>query len=284
MVTAGRTALCLIAEDGLFNRVRRAILAAGLLPIRAAGHDVRTAGGQPHVAVMIYDAEGRDLETMIDTVRQWRRVYPGRPILLYHPATPAASTLVGRLTPLPGVSARARVPGLSSEEQQLTNLLKALAVWGPELVVRGVIGAMRRIMPVPVEAFVDALANRLETGGTNAPQVSKVAKGAGLTAWAVSRACRKARLPTPEHLIQWLTLIYVIALAEWEHLSIAQAAARVGVADRYVRKLRASLLPDVGRLTGTVAPEVLPDAIMRFARACGFTRDEAAVLAERLIA
>lgn len=131
---------------------------------------------------------------------------------------------------------------------------------------------------------MDALLERLEQGGDGPPAVAEVAGRAGLRTWVVLRACRAAKFPASERVIEWVTLIYVIAVAQAERLSIARAAARVGVSGKYIRSLRASLLPETPRLTGALATDVLAHAIARFAEACGVPREQATAAAERLIA
>ncbi len=283
MTPSRRVALCLIQDDAVFQRVSRAALAAGLAPVRAKAHDERTAADQSNAALMIYDLEGVEAQAASDIVRLWRRLHPRLPVVLYHRGGLANTAQVGRLTNLARVSARMQVPGLVSEERELAALFNELVCCGPELIVRAAIGAVRRTPPA-IDAFVEGVLDRLKGGGLGAPEVGKVAMRAGLKAWEIGRALRGAKLPTPERLIEWLTLMYVVSLADCEGWSVAKAAAQAGASPRHIRKLRASLLPGVPRLARRTAGAVLPEIIRLFAVECGLDRDDAEKVIEQISA
>ncbi len=276
-----KTALCCIADDAVFHRVQHAASAARLRPVRIPTESLLVSA-QEDVVVLIYDLSHPAPEVATDVVRTWHGLHPRHPVLLYHPATIAAAALIGQLTPLPGISARIQMPGLADEERQLARQLSELVSRGPELLVRAVLNVVRPTASAPIRVFVEALIEELARKRAGAPEVRAIAARGNLKPWVVRRECRAANLPPPERLVGWLTLIYVVALAAWEHLSIVEAAAKAGVTDRHIRKLRATLLPEIERLTGTRAPAVLPQVIARFAEASGLSSERAAVAAEKL--
>lgn len=284
MRTSGRIVLCHVADDAAFNRVNQAIIDAGLQAIRLGVPSQEPVAIEARVVAIVYDLHGPDPEASVDVVRRWRRLHPKVQVLLYHAPTAAAAGLAGRLGQLPGVAARVQVPGLPGEERQLAKLLTELVSSGPGLMVRAIVTVLCPRAPAPARVFIESLIDRLEQGGIGAPEVRNVADQGGTKPWRVARACHAAQLPTPERLIEWLSFLYVVAAAEWERVSIAKAATTVGVSGRYIRKLRASLLPDVARLTGAVAPDVLPHAIMRFGQVCGLSQEQATAAANRLTA
>lgn len=284
MTPSRRVALCVIRDDAVFQRVSRAALAAGLSPGRADSHDERALTDQRNAVLMIYDLEGVEAQAASNIVRSWLRLHPSLPVLLYHRPGVVNAGLVGHLSNLARVSARMQVPGLVGEEHELATLLRELILCGPELVVRAAMGAVRRTLPPAINAFLEALLDRLGGGGVGAPEVGTVATRAGLKAWEICRACHRASVPKPERLIEWLTIMYVVALADLEGLSVAKAAAQAGTSPRHIRKLRASLLPEVLRLTGRTAGAVLPDVIRLFAVECGIDRDDVEKVIEQISA
>jgi hypothetical protein len=176
-----------------------------------------------------------------------------------------------------------QVPGLVGEERELAALFKELVCCGPQLIVRAAVGAVRRIPPA-IDAFVEEVLDRLKKGGVGAPEVGTVAKRAGLKPWEIGRACHAINLPTPERLIEWLTIMYVVSVADCEGLSVAKAAAEAGISPRHIRKLRASLLPGVQRLARRTVGAVLPEIIRLFAVECGLDRDQAAEVSQQISA
>jgi AraC-like DNA-binding protein len=163
-------------------------------------------------------------------------------------------------------------------------LVRELLAHAPEQLIRALSNIVHPVAADTIRVFVDLLLERLDYGGDGAPVVSSIARGAGLSTRVVRRACRAVGLPTPERLVEWVTLIYAIALAQWESVSIARAAARIGVTDKYVRGLRALLLPDIPRLDAAVARDALSLAMIRFAEVCGLGSEQAVAASEQLMA
>lgn len=204
-------------------------------------------------------------------------------MLLYYRPTMEVAPLVGELATLGGVVAWAQTPNLLDESRQFAQLTRQMLSRVPHLLVRAVLDTIRPAAPAAVGMFVDALLYRLERREGGAPGVADVAARSKLKPWAIRRACRVSSLPTPEPLIEWLTFIYVVALADWERTSIAQAAARVGLTEKYMRGLRVHLLPQVSRLAGTLSEYILTRAIMGLAEACGLQRVEASAATQHLM-
>lgn len=279
---AERTVICCLADDALFNRVSSALAGQGLQTVRWTHADEATAARLPDGVALIHDLDAPGGGIAADTFHDWRSAHPGRPVLLYYRPTMEVAPLVGELATLGGVVAWAQTPNVLDESRQFAQLTRQMLSRVPHLLVRAVLDTIRPAAPAAVGMFVDALVYRLERREAGAPGVADVAAEAGVRPWAVRRACRAARLPTPEPLVEWLTFIYVIALADWERISITQAAITVGLTEKYMRGLRVHLLPQVSRLAGTLSEYILTRAIMGLAEACGLQRVEASAATERL--
>lgn len=282
MSTSEKIVICCLGDEA-FSRVSSAAPGLGFQFVRSSRDEVRKTPNRPNVVAMIYDLEAPSPEIAADIIQHWRSVYPTRAILLYYRPSAYVAQLVGAVGHLPGVVTWAQTDSSPNERHDLARLLRALLSRTPELLGRALVNAIHTSASATVKVFLEALIDRLERDGAGAPAVSQVASRAGLKTWAVRRACRAARFPTPERLIEWLTLIYVIACAEWQRISIARAAGSVGVSDKYVRKLRASLLPEIQRLTGSAARDALAQAILRFSEECRLPPERAAALAKQLV-
>lgn len=197
--------------------------------VRITLDEAQTMARRPHVVSMIYDLAAPTPEAAVDTVYRWRNIYPRRPLLLYYPPSVATAGLVGQLGHLPGVIAWAQAPNLADEGGQLGRLVRELLARTPDLLIRTLMNAIRPTVPAAVTTFLDALLNRLERGGEGVPTLSDLADQRGFQSWRVRRACLSTALPTPELLIEWVTLIYVIALADWDGQSIARAGEGGGL-------------------------------------------------------
>ena len=84
-------------------------------------------------------------------------------------------------------------------------------------------------------------------------------------------------------MVEWLTFIYVLQLARQEALSVAGAAKRTGLDERYVRQLRAKLLPDFPELRRPLPPHAVTHAMMRVGEECGLSRDQATDAVRRIV-
>jgi hypothetical protein len=276
-----KVVICFFADDAAFARVKSACAEEGLRAVRSTQGD---GSDLVDIVAMIHDLECSEPSTPLEAVQRFRQLHPRRPILLYCRASKATAGLVGRIGSLPGVAACIQTAHLPDERIVFGRLMRELISQTPQFAVRSLINAVRPSAGAAVDGFVDALLDRLEEGGEGVPLVSIVAARAGLRSWVVWRACHSAGLPAPERLIAWIILIYVIALAESDGQSIARAAAKVGVSDKYIRQLRASLLPDVLRLTRAVARHALTHAVVRFAEVCGLSPHRAASVAQGIVA
>ena len=213
---------------------------------------------------LVHDLSDADSDEAGDLLLRWRRQHPGCPILLYYPSGSRYARLAGRMSLLPGVAGRLQRPGNPGEETELAAFLREFLRGRPELRIRAVLADLRPEVPRVAMALIETLLTRLQRGYGGAPQVDDLARTAGLSVPAVRQACRLAGLPGPSRLVRWVTLIYILALAEGQGLSIAWAADRADLADSYARKLRRALIPEVQRLTGAL----LPAAVALFRAEC----------------
>jgi len=281
---AQRLVICCIADDVLFGLVSGTVAEEGLVAVRCTEDEVPTIAPEANAVAMISELGAQGAEITLGIVHRWRKLRLRRPVLLYYRPDVEAAGVVGQLAQLAGVLAWARDPNPTEERHQLACLVREILSRTPAILVRALINAIRPMAGVAVSSFVDALVDRLERNGDGAPLVTEVAARADVKVWVVRRACRRAKLPLPERLIEWLTLIYVITMADWESVSVARAAATIGVSDKYIRRLRASLLPGIPQLRGALSGGLLATAVRMFAEACGLPHEQATAAAERLTA
>ena len=277
-----RVVVCWLLPD-VFPRVRAALLEQGLQAVPTPTDEMPTNTPRRQVVGMIYDLGVTGNQNAVDVIYRLWSLYPGRPVLLCYEPNVATASLVGQLARLRGVVAWARVSNPTDEARQLGKLAGELFASAPSLRLRALLNEMHPKMPIAPFATLEALLDRLEQGGDGAPMVSELARKAGFNLWQVRHACRIASLPAPQLLVEWVTLIYVIALADRDNKSVARAAADAGVTEKHIRTLRARLLPEIQRLSRSLAHGVLPHAIAKFAEACGLPDDRAAAAAEHLL-
>ncbi|GIW52740.1 MAG: hypothetical protein KatS3mg081_2095 [Gemmatimonadales bacterium] len=232
---------------------------------------------------MIYRPDPRRSENAPLVVTRWKTFYPARPLILYLERGPYRASLAARFGRLPAVVSWTAESGtIEQQAPVLAEATAALVAKVPEMLIRELMDLATRGTPSGLIGFVEALLDRLRQGGIEAPTVADLATRCHLPIWTIRRACRSSGLPLPERLVEWLNLIYVLAVADWEQISVARAAAQAGLSTKYVRGLRRKLLPDVTRLSKSRRRETLFAAIERFARTCGLPRPQAADVAARL--
>jgi len=273
-----KAVICCIASGAALNRITAVCEAEGWRVIAGTQLIPSTLS---HVVAMIHDLECSDA---VDTICGFRRSYPGRPVLLYCRPTAIAAEIVSRLSRVSGIATWVQTRDSKNEHVLLATLLRHLISQIPDFSIRTLFTFIRPRAPVCVVAFVDALLDRLEDGRSGAPHVSEIAWRCGFGPWVVRRACQSALLPAPDRLIRWVTLIYTIALAESEQLSLARAALKIGLNDKHIRNLRSSLIPQVSRLAGSGAHDALAHTVMRFATLCGLAYEEANAAVSKMLA
>jgi hypothetical protein len=284
LAQADHIALCCLTDEVVFAQVRRACASLKLHAVRLPLSVALSPKAAPRVALLIYDLEGSPPRVALDVVHRLRSLYPSRPLLAYVKPGRLAAGLAARLGRLPGVTTWAQLPDAPEDVDTLRRLLRGLIAQAPDLLIRTLTAVLLHQSPARMLwRFVDALLARLAQGEPGAPPVADIVERAKPHARALRRTCRAARAPGPERLTEWLTFIYVIATAEWEGVSVARAAATVGVSARYVRQLRASLVPEIPALRGTLAHYALTHAIMRLGEECGWSPQQAAQAAGRIV-
>ncbi len=78
-------------------------------------------------------------------------------------------------------------------------------------------------------------------------------------------------------------MIYVLALADWERLSLAGAIRRAGLGRKHVQRLRRRLVPQTAGLRADTASDLLARALGRFAGELGLPRERRALLIAHLL-
>src|SRR5574341_646946 len=280
-----RIVLCWLADDAAFGRVRSACATLRLRAMRISQNNAGKAEPSASVVLLVVDLESAEPWAALDIVHHLRASHPSRPLLAYFRRTQVTAGLVARLTRLSGVATWAQLANDPDDVRNLGRLMRGLLGQTPALVIRTLTSVLLHGVPGDrLWAFVDALLARIEQGEQGAPVVAEVAERARLKPWVLRRACRAVSAPTPERLTEWLMFIYVIALAESQRLSVARAAATVGVTEKYMRQLRASLVPEIPQLRGSLAHYALTHAIMRFAEECGMSEVQAVDVVRHVVA
>lgn len=284
MAETDRIVLCCLADIAAFRRITSACTRLKLHAVRISGLEGSTKPRSGVVCLFVYDLECSEPRIGVNIVRQFQIHYPTRSVFLYYKHTSVAAELVSRLGQRLGVTARAQLPGSSDEVAQLTRFIRGLIMDEPELLLRRLTQVLLHQSPRDtIWRFTEALLVRFEAAEPGAPRVEQLAEHADLRPWRLRRACRSAPAPNPERLAEWLTFIYVLQLAQWECISVARAAHRTGLDERYMRGLRARLLPDFPSLRRPLIPHAVTRAITRLAEECGFIAREATDAVRRAV-
>jgi len=232
---------------------------------------------------LVYDPAGAPAEEARRALGRWQARCPARPVLLYCSPRTVDTRLLAELASLPGVVAYLRQDPSAEAVHHLATLLRSLLAQRPGLLLSALLAGLRPNPSARLQAFVAALVQRLAHGGPHAPTVRSLATEAGLTAWQLRRECRGAHLPNPERLVEWLTLLYLLALAAGERISLARAASRASLSAKYLRQLRRRLLPGIPVLRGQPAGELLTFALDHFARSVGLAPEHRARLVAHML-
>ena len=115
---------------------------------------------------------------------------------------------------------------------------------------------------------MDAVLSHLHSSPGRPPKVEALAQRAGLRLRALERVMRRAGLPPPKRLADWITLLYVEVMRAQGHATSA-AARRLGLLDGDLYRLRRRLLPDLSWRGHGSLPAHLDLAFARLTRECG---------------
>ncbi len=262
-----RVVICCLPHQAL-EQLQSAFAQRGMPIAQISEAAFLTLPREPGIAAMIYWPATGDLKTASLVLSRWSTLYPDRPLVLCLPGPMAQRvrmlSSVGHSSPVVlwlaegGISERGATA--------IATVVAQLLARAPEFLIRALVDLTSADSLADVTALTETLLDRLRTGGTDAPTPSALAARCDLPLRRLQRACRRAGLPPPQRLLEWLTLIYVLAAADWEGMSIAKAAASSGISDKHLRHLRSRLLPGAPRLSASGAGDVLARAIVGFAR------------------
>jgi len=281
--SAARLALCCIADQATYTVVARACTAAGLTPMPAGFRELATPPAASTPEILIYDLHTMPGANPRDLVRSWRARYPRSPVLLYCSGEAEHVGLAAELGLWRGIVVWPRQPGGQDPIQGLARLLHYLTAPQPSQLVYALLESLRPNASPKIQAFAAALLDHLAQGGEGAPSISGLAAKAACEPWQLRRACAAARLPSPEHLVEWLTLIYVLALADREGLSVTEASRRAGLDRKYIPGLRSRLMPEVSTFRGRTARDLLAEAVGGFAHTLGLRSGRRAALLSHVL-
>ncbi|GBD31160.1 hypothetical protein HRbin33_00108 [bacterium HR33] len=280
---ADRPVLCCLPQE-TFDLIERTLAKEKIRAVHTTERTLLATPREPALAAMIYQPRRDDLHTGLLVVEHWTNLYPNRPLVLCFPGPIGGrADSLSSLNHFSGVLAWMTDAEVSPQgAAEIAAVVARLLAMAPEFLVRALVKLVSPQLTPAVTAFREALLDRLRTGGTSAPTRSTLAAASQFPLWRIQRACRKAGLPPPERLVEWLTLIYVLARADWEEISIARAAAHSEISDKYLRGLRSRLLPGVPRLSARQAGDILVRAIVTFAQEAKLPAERAGEIAERL--
>lgn len=275
---------CWLSDDLAFSHIQAACASLKLHAVRMPAST--NPGAQPPrgVCLLVCDLDASRPGAALDFVRGVQIRHPSRPVLIYFKPTYLAARLVSRLGPLSMVTTWAQMPGSPHESMMLARLISGLVAHTPALLLRTLTRVLLHQAPGDAPGrFVEILIARLEAADAGAPAVGKLAEIASLEPWRLRRECRKACLPNPERLSEYLTFIYVLEVARLEGSGVAGAARKVGVTETYLRHLRARLVPEVPSLRSHLISNALTQAIMRLGEQCGLSRQQASDVVGRIV-
>lgn len=148
---------------------------------------------------------------------------------------------------MPGVFWKAQF-GDSKEPRRLGLFIKRARVATPAVRLDGMVKASRPDLSARLRAFVSGalvhLADRMSPA-----RVKDLARQQRVSVRTVEREARNLNLPSPKHLLDWVTLLYVHEIAEWSGTPYTAVAADFGLSGDRMYELRRRLLPTTLRAT-----------------------------------
>ena len=218
---------------------------------RAACHAVRHVGATPVVgasyavplprpsppAALVYDLSPWDSAAVAYLER---RVHEAKriPILLYLPPTGAAFAALSRVprSAYLGVQIHARdAESLGHLRAAATELVLAI----PRVRILRVLTDAVPTLSNTALLFGQRVLRGLGAG--QRPTVASVARGLGLSSRTLQRRLHADGLPAPKAFLDWLTLLYVQAVAESRQVTAARVAALAGITSNDLYRIRRRL-------------------------------------------
>ncbi len=164
---------------------------------------------------------------------------PELPVLLYLPPTGSAFAVLGELPNTDRV--RIQVQGRDAQSlQSLKSSVSWLITSSPRLEVMALIRLT--VSKLPSTAYLFAHQVLIMLGAGCRPSVFSVARTLGVCSRTVERRLAHAHMPPPKRLLDWITLLYIGAVAVSTHKSICQSATSVGLSSNDIYRIRRRLL------------------------------------------
>lgn len=214
---------------------------------------------------IVWDAEPLSALAMA-VVRHVRAAQPALPILLY--VEPRRDTLAFRQVAgeIPGVTVRVQSRDRREAGTLRSFLLKWLAT-APAPSVDRMLGAVLPRRPAGLTELARAVLERLSREAAGIPAVDRVAAQLGISTGTLRMRCLAAEVPAPEELAAWITLLFVVSVAQWSGASAGSVAAACGLSGERFAALRRELVPVA--ITDAARPQqVLDLTLLAFAARC----------------
>lgn len=256
----GRSVVCSLATAGARRLVSRILHDEGAYPVMVSVESFGARDARRPCVAVVCDLTPWDEEAFgrLDDLREAR---PDLPILVYIPKASTSLTLQSEFRRRPNLSVRVQGNGAEEERGLRRDIRRLLAsIPADQLML-----VISRILPhasPTIVAFIRGVLERL--GPTRKVTVLNTAAAIGISGRTLERQIRAEGLTTPKELMDWLTLMYIVFIAERSSRSVAHAAKAVRHNSNDLYRLRRRIGVDPPSSGDQFVPVVLA-----FAERCG---------------
>lgn len=256
----GRSVVCSLATAEARRLVSRILHDEGAYPVTVSVDSFGAREARRPCVAVVCDLSPWDDDALgrLDALRDER---PDLPILVYIPRRFTSLTLQSEFRRRPNLFVRVQAHG-AEEERGLRRDIKRLlaAVPADQLMM-----IVSRILPHAshtIVAFMRGVLERL--GPTRKVTVLNTAAAIGISGRTLERQIRAEGLTTPKELMDWLTLMYIVFIAERSGRSVAHAAKAVRHNSNDLYRLRRRL-----GVEPPSAGDQFVEVVLAFAERCG---------------
>jgi hypothetical protein len=264
--------VCSIARPEAARRVRKAVEREGATPLSLSWQAV-IDGATPgrDWSALIYDLEPKNKRTA-EVIDAFRSNTPAGPILLYpEPADDIGRHLEAHLG-RPDVCLRLQGRDAFELHGLTADVRRVLGMVPCNRLAAKVRGATRGMPDRLVDYACAALVAVARKERRDKLSVADVAAGIGIPSRTIERLANQLDLPKPKELLDWMTLLHVTFLTEYERATWSSVTRRLGLCPRTLCRMRRRLLsqasgdPDVSERSGH--RNGLDHVLLAFAERC----------------
>jgi hypothetical protein len=218
----GKAVVCALATAEARRLTARLLQDEGAYPIVVSAGEFGPRDARRRCVAVVCDLSPWD-EDALNRLDAFREDRPDLPVLVYIPKGLATLALQTELR-IPNLMVRIQAHG-SEEERGLRKDLRRLLASIPADQLMLVISRMLPNAAPSIVAFIRGVLERL--GPTQKVTVTNTAAAIGLAGRTLERQIRAEGLRTPKEFMDWLTLMYIVFIAERSGRSVAHAAKAV---------------------------------------------------------